>query len=754
MNQTALYFCFLAFAYNLSYGQGIIKGQVTGADGPLPFVNIGLVGTDKGTNSDEDGKYFLKNLPSGYYKLLFSSVGFLPAEKELNIQNGQTVEMNIILQKSFMELHEIVITGTRNETKKTDSPVIVGIISSKSLENTQSNNLAEGLNFQSGLRMETDCQTCGYSQLRINGLGGAYSQILINGRPVFNSLMGLYGLEQIPVSIIDRIEVVKGGGSAIYGSSAIAGTVNVITKIPMGDEINAGLYGGLIDGQSAESNINAVLIKTIKKAGISLNINSTNREAYDANGDGFSEMPKIVGLNIGMNANLPMGKYANMGVNVNSIHEYRRGGNKIEEPAHMTDQSEERTHDILLGGLDYNWSMPSIMSSASAYISGQHTRRVHYTGIDGVDAYGDTQSSTIMGGLQYNFLPKSHTLTLGMEYLYDDIFDEIPYYNYLINQQTYQLGIFLQEEWRIVNRISLLGGARLDLHNFVSKPVFNPRINLLVKPFKFTQVRIGYATGFRAPQAFDADLHIAFAGGGVSIISLDPELMPENSNSFSASLNFDKPSEKAIYGFTIDAFYTRLQNAFVLENTGTDSLGNMQIQKTNGGASTVNGVSLEARANYNDIVEGTAGITLQTSYYDKPVQWSEDMEGTTNFLRTPNEYGYVTIDITPGERLAFSYSGVFTGNMLVPHFAGAPGISTDKLTTSGNFYDQSIRLSYTFPIPALKAGLELFGGVKNILNAYQDDFDIGKNRDSNYIYGPARPRTIYLGLKFNSFNAP
>ena len=116
--------------------------------------------------------------------------------------------------------------------RKTDSPVIVDIISSKKLQNIQACNLADGLSFSSGMRVENDCQTCNYTQLRMNGLSGSYSQILINGRPIISPLTGLYGLEQIPSNMISRIEVVKGGGSSLYGSSAIGGVVNVITNTP------------------------------------------------------------------------------------------------------------------------------------------------------------------------------------------------------------------------------------------------------------------------------------------------------------------------------------------------------------------------------------------------------------------------------------------------------------------------------------------------------------------------------------------
>ena len=730
--------------------QGILKGTLLSSEGPIPYANIEVKELNMGTYSDEKGSFQLLDVPIGEHTIRISSVGYKNLEKTIHFEKGNNMTLEFFLENSFEELEEVVITGTRNITKRTDSPVIVGIIDKKSLEYVQANTLADGLNFQPGLRMETDCQTCGYSQLRMNGLGGAYSQILIDGRPIFSSLMGLYGLEQIPTNMIERIEVVRGGGSAIYGSNAIAGTVNVITREPTKDHLEVDINGGVIDGQSFESHVGASLSKAFDKAGFTLQANRNDREAYDANRDGYSELPKLEGLNFGLNSYFKTGKYGILSANFNSIYEYRRGGNEIEAPAHKADQSEERHHNILMGGINYKTSLPEINSSLSIYFAGQSTKRKHYTGIDHADAYGNTLGQTFMGGMQYNFFSRSNTLTAGVEYLHDFINDEIPLYNYLIEQTTDQVGIFIQDEWKIDSKLTLLGGLRMDKHNLVDYLILNPRVNLLYKPFDFSQIRASYSTGFRAPQAFDTDLHIAFAGGGVSIIQLDQELKEERSKSYSLSFNYDRPTEKYIYGFTLEGFHTRLEDAFVLEETGVDLDGNMILVKQNGGGSTVQGVTMEGRINYDNYIELSLGMTLQKSFYDEAVQWSSELEGNTQYLRTPNDYGYYMLDINPMKRINLSLSGTYTGGMLVPHFGGAPGVPNDEVIHSRSFFDQNIRLSYELPVEKIKQNLIFFGGVKNIFNAYQDDFDIGKNRDSNFIYGPARPRTIYIGIKLSS----
>jgi len=192
-------------------------------------------------------------------------------------------------------VNEVVITGTKTLRKKLENPVMVHVIDMKTLQNTQACNLSEGLKFQVGLRVETDCQTCNYTQLRMNGLQGGYSQILINGRPTFSALMSLYGLEQLPVNLIDRIEIVKGSGSSLYGSAAIGGTVNVITKLPKKSSFDMGSTLQLIGGNAIDwvNQGNISWVNDTKNSGVNFNLSHRKRDFYDHNKDSFSELPKI-----------------------------------------------------------------------------------------------------------------------------------------------------------------------------------------------------------------------------------------------------------------------------------------------------------------------------------------------------------------------------------------------------------------------------------------------------------------------------
>jgi outer membrane receptor for ferrienterochelin and colicins len=265
----------------------------------------------------------------------------------------------------------------------------------------------------------------------------------------------------------------------------------------------------------------------------------------------------------------------------------------------------------------------------------------------------------------------------------------------------------------------------------------------------YTQFRATWGTGFRAPQAFDADMHIAFAGGGISRITLAPGLREERSNSFSASVNWDKAEEEYIIGFTLEGFYTGLNDVFYLQPAGQDQYGNL-YEKRNGIGATVTGTTLELRANYNRKVQLEAGVTLQKSLYDEPVENIENLEPLREFLRTPDVYGYATLSFTPGSRFNAAISSVFTGPMIVAHYAGAPGVTSDSYVNTPYFTELNIKVGYTIPFESLDSGIEIFGGIRNITDAFQSDFDSGKNRDSNYIYGPSAPRTFSIGIKLKS----
>jgi len=676
-------------------------------------------------------------------------------------------EINFSQTDSIINLQDIVVTGTKTPKKKINSPIMINIINSETISNVQACNLSETLSFQTGLRIETDCQTCNYTQLRINGMSGGFSQILINGRPTFSPLMGLYALEQFPSNMIEKIEVMKGAGSTLYGSSAIGGTVNIITKIPKRNSSQIEINSRSIDKKANDYSIvgNASIVSESKKSGLSLFINKREREAYDNNEDNFSELPYLNNISFGANMYFIPKENQKLDVNFNSIYEYRYGGEMQDEmPAHFAEQSEERTHNIFAGGIDYQINFNNYESSFISYIAYQNTDREHYTGIkpnddsDELDLflnnppYGNSYVETLNTGFQINHIAKSflngdNVFTLGVDYLYDNVFDEISAYNYVVDQISKDLGIFLQSDWEINQKLSFLTGIRADFHNLVDHTIFSPRASMLYKASDNLQFRFGYGTGFRAPQALDTDLHIAFAGGGVSRVILSNDLKEESSESLNFSVNYDKAKENWIAGFTLDLFYNQLQDAFIIQPIGQDEFGEV-FEKQNGQGALIQGINLEARANFNRVIQLEGGYTIQSSKFDNAVEYIEGVSPIREFIRTPNNYGYAILNYTKNN-MSSTLNYLYTGGMKIPHFAGSPNQSVNEIVNTDSFSELSLKLNYN--IPGEMISMDLYAGIKNIFNQYQSDFDIGKNRDSNYIYGPAQPRTTYFGVKL-SFN--
>lgn len=289
----------------------------------------------------------------------------------------------------------------------------------------------------------------------------------------------------------------------------------------------------------------------------------------------------------------------------------------------------------------------------------------------------------------------------------------------------------------------------MDKHNLLDKLIFSPRLALLYKFKTNTQFRLSYGTGFRAPQAFDTDLHVAFAGGGVSRVQLLQSLKEEKSQSLSTSVNYDKATEKWVAGFTLEGFYTNLKNVFVLEHIGQDNFGEI-FEKRNGQGASVAGLTLELRANYNKKIQLETGFTLQKSEFENPVEYLQGVTPTKAFLKTPNDYGFANLTFTPNKKWNINLNYVYTGKMQLLHIGGADNFPTDQMTSVKPFSEINTKVAYNLYLPKLKNNIEIYGGVKNVLDAYQSDFDLGKNRDSNYIYGPNLPRTLFIGIRIKS----
>lgn len=306
----------------------------------LPYISVVLKGTTIGVMTDASGHYFLKNLPEGDFFLETSSVGYKTERRKVSLRRGTTLEIDFEIEEDAVVLDGVVVSANRSETTRQLAPTLVNVLNIKTFENTNSNSLAQGLNFQPGVRVENDCQNCGFQQVRINGLDGPYTQILMDSRPIFSALSGVYGLEQIPANMIERVEVMRGGGSALFGASAIAGTINIITKEPLRNSGSIAhsitSIGGSGDFDNSTS-LNASLVTDNNKAGIYIFGQNRQRSGYDHDNDGFTELPELKAQTLGFRSYLRTSNYSKLTFEYHHISEYRRGGDRLNRPPHEAD---------------------------------------------------------------------------------------------------------------------------------------------------------------------------------------------------------------------------------------------------------------------------------------------------------------------------------------------------------------------------------------------------------------------------------
>ena len=583
----------------------------------IPYATIAVTGTAFGTTTDASGHYFLKNLPEGALTLEVRALGYASQTQQVTLRRGQTAELNFEVVQSGISMDEVVVSASRSARLRREAPALVSVLDAGLFEKTNASCLAQGLSFQPGVRVEDDCQNCGFTQVRINGLDGHYSQILVDSHPVFSSLTGVYGLEQIPANMIERVEIMRGGGSALFGSSAIAGTINIITKEPLRNSAQIAHSLTMIGGSRPDNNttLNASLVTDDHKAGIYLFGQSRHRSAYDHDGDGFSELGQLEARTVGFRSYLKTSTYSKLGFEYHNISEYRRGGDQINRPPHEAWVAEQTDHSINGGGLKFDLFSKDYKHRLNVYTSAQHTNRKSYYGTNrNPDAYGHTTDMTVVAGSQYSysvdkclFMPAE--FTGGLEYNFDELKDEMLGYNRIVDQTVHIGSLFLQNEWKN-EKWSFLIGGRFDKHNLIDHLIFSPRANVRFNPTEDINLRLSYSSGFRAPQAFDEDLHVAAVGGEVAIIQLAEDLKEEKSKSISASADFYHRFGPVQLNLLVEGFYTDLSDVFFLQEKGHDDQGNLIMERRNKDGARVMGVNLEGKMAYAWL-QLQAGATIQ-----------------------------------------------------------------------------------------------------------------------------------------------
>jgi outer membrane receptor for ferrienterochelin and colicins len=738
---------------NFSTISGHVVEKGTGLH--IPYATIKIEETGAIFSVDGSGHFHKVNIPSGKYRITASSLGYISKDTIIDLLPTKTSTINLELLESSLNMNEVVVTATRNVSKRRESPSVINVLGKKLFEQSASTNLSQALNFQSGVRVEVSCQNCAVTQVRINGLEGQYSQILLDSRPIFSSLATVYGVEQLPASMVERVEVLRGGGSAIFGSNAIGGVINIITKEPIKNTLSVSNQTAFLGNGSLDftTSLNGSFVSSDFNTGVYLFGMIRDRDSYDRDEDGFSDIPVLNGETIGLRGYHKFNPNARLTLEYHHMNEYRRGGDSLSRPPHEATVAEQVSHRIDGGGFKLDLNSQDYKHRISFFSSAQKIGRDSYFGTNkDLNAYGRTDDFTLSAGSQYSlsikrlfFLPAE--FTAGVEYNYNYLKDAMLGYNRVIDQMAITYGGYIQNEWKN-DKTSILIGARLDKNNFVKNPIFSPRINIRYSPSKNLIFRGTFSSGYRAPQAYSEDLHVEAVGGNVTLIVIDPNLRPEYSNSIGASADYYFFAGSVQMNILAEVFHTNLKDVFALEPIGRDEAGNILLQRKNESGAIISGANIEAKANYGNNFSAQAGFTIQSSRYKELYKWSDDENATSDrrMHRTPNKYGYITISWNPISVLNASATCVYTGSMLMPHFAGY--ISNDRLETTPSFLDLGFKVAYDIKFGG-DHSVQISTGIKNILDSYQKDLDRGALRDAGYVYGPGNPRIIYVGIKLD-----
>ncbi|MFW6128709.1 MAG: TonB-dependent receptor [Candidatus Aminicenantaceae bacterium] len=720
--------------------EGVVKNI---QESPVPDALVIIPELEISVRTNQSGRFKITNIQPGMIHIEVYKEGYVNYISDRFYLKNDKRDFYIILSNKLTE--EVVVTATRTKRLYAEVPVKTEVITHKDIKSKQAQNLAESLSLTTGIRVENKCQNCNFTQVRLNGMEGKYSQVLINNSPIFSSMIGVYGLEQIPSEMLDRIEIVKGGGSALYGGNAVAGVINIITKEPQTNETYIKMHHESISGDPF-SNIGfrSNLVSESGNTKAFLFANYKNREPVELNGDQFSELGSLDNTSFGLNFyNDFPGIKGKLKLGFFRILEERRGGDLFKKPPHEANIAEWAKSDLIDFSLDWDHYLGENMYYNISFSFMDAERETYYGSNQDPNAYGSTQNPILFLNSQANYQAGSHLLTLGAQFKGENLNDEALGYNRQIEEEYDELGLFFQDDFKLSKTFSILAGLRLSQHSLLDHWVFNPRMSVLVNLSEELGWRTTFSTGYRAPQIFDEDLHITQVGGEGMIIENAEDLKEESSYSLTTGIDYGKQYGQNLFQFSLEGFYTLLSDTFVLSKQEYDPRENALVfERINGSDSKTYGVSWDFSYKWRETFSFTLGWTLQKSRLQEP----EPDFNTRHFFRTPGSYGYAKLNYANQNIICFEISAEYTGKMKVPHFAGY--ISEDTLETTDPFLVLDLKLHRPFYLTS-NYKMIIFVGVYNLLDSYQKDLDRGINRDSGYVYGPAKPRSIYVGFEFS-----
>ncbi|WP_343795507.1 TonB-dependent receptor [Gaetbulibacter jejuensis] len=736
-----LFISFNSFAQN-------IKGTISSEGEPLSFVNVYLKNTTKGAVSNENGTYTITNVSPGNYTIIASFTGFRSESKSITISNSDViVNFDLSLSES---LNEVVVTGTLKPVNRLESPVPVEVYSPTFLKKNPTPNIFEALQNVNGVRPQLNCNVCNTGDIHINGLEGPYTLVLIDGMPIVSGLSTVYGLSGIPNSLIEQVEIVKGPASSLYGSEAVGGLINIITKLP--ENTSKLSADGFVTGWG-EANIDLGYKAIIgEKTTMLLGTNYYNySNPIDNNNDNFTDVTLQDRISIFQKWDFKRSNNRKFSLAGRYFYEDRWGGEMQWNPSY-------RGGNDVYGESIYT-SRFEIIGNYQLPIKETVNLQFSYSDHDQNSVYGDTpylaKQRIGFGQLVWDTSLNHHNILIGAAARYNFYNDNT---TATLNADEVTIpSIFAQDEISLSSKQKLLLGARYD-YDKRHGSIFTPRIAYRYKPTENDIFRVNAGTGFRVVNLFTEE-HAALTGARDVII--EETLKPEKS--YNVNLNYlKKLYTKNGFIFTFDAslWYTHFTNAILPDY---DTNPNQIIYDNLDGHATSKGASLNIDAVFGNGIKALLGVTHQD------VSQTENDE-TIDQILTEKFSGTWALSYKHYKtNLTLDYTGNIYGPMRLPTL-GDLDPRNDKSPT---WSVQNIQLTYD----GIK-NIELYAGIKNLLNwtpnkgepfiiaRSHDPFDenVDYNPDGSvmatsenpyaltfdpsYVYAPNQGRRLFFGMRF------
>ncbi|WP_461487444.1 TonB-dependent receptor, partial [Pedobacter sp.] len=493
----------------------VVKGKVTSNGNVAAKANVRLVEMQRSTQTNVDGEFGFVVLKAGSYHLRITAVGYKTQLNKVDISSDTVLNFTLIEQKE--DLKEVVITGTQKEVNRLESPVPVEIYTAKFFQKNPTPSIFDALQNINGVRPQLNCNICNTGDIHINGLEGPYTMVMIDGMPIVSSLSTVYGLSGIPNSLVERVEVVKGPASSLYGSEAVGGLINIITK----DVSKApSLSADFMTTSYLEHNLDLGF-----KAKIHPKVNVLTGVYYfkygnkvDQNHDNFTDVTLQDRISIFQKWNFSRKENRLFSLAGRFLYEDRWGGEMNWIKAH-------RGGDEVYGESIYtkrfevlgNYQLPIKEKMFFAFSLTNHNQDSRY----GETSY-IAQQNIAFSQLTWDKKLGNHDLLFGtaLRYTY---YKDNTVATFSQPENTYLPGIFTQDEIKLAQKHSVLLGMRYD-YNSNHGNIFTPRFAYKINFNETSILRLNAGTGFRVVNIFTED-HAALTGARDVVIEND--LKPE-----------------------------------------------------------------------------------------------------------------------------------------------------------------------------------------------------------------------------------